>query len=156
MRGVHPRRTAARLVLNFRIGIQVRTAVHDLDMFKACREQTSTVVVDLDGTCDATHVGGHALGHGFGKFMFKGDVADDDSPSRLENAGDLAEDGWLVGRKIENAIRDDAVDRCVRKRNLFDGGLIELDVGVSTCLGVRTSALDHGPSHVDPYGTARW
>ena len=97
---VHCRRTATGLILHFGIGVEVRTAVYDLDVFEAGREQPVLVVIDLDCAGDAADVGSHALRDGFGKFMFEGYVADRDPSSWLEDAGNLTEHGGLVGREV--------------------------------------------------------
>lgn len=37
----------------------------------------------------------------------------------------------VIGCEIQNAVGDDAIDRGVRKRNLVDGGVVKLDIGVA-------------------------
>ena len=83
IRGIHRRRTATGLVLDLRVGCQVRTAVDDLDVLKTCREKTVFIVVNPDCSCDATNIGGHALCDGFRKFMLERNIAYSHSSSRL-------------------------------------------------------------------------
>jgi len=73
-------------------------------VLEPCCEQTGTIVFDPDGTSDATNVSGHAPCYGLGKLVFKGNIADGNSSTGLEDTGNLTEYGWLIGRKIENAI----------------------------------------------------
>ena len=45
-----------------------------------------------------------------------------------------------VGREIDNAVRDETIDRSIREWNLVDGRLEELHVGIGPALS-RASAL---------------
>ena len=75
-------------------------------------------------------------------------------PPGLRIAGDLAEDGRLVGGEIEDAVGDDAIDGSVGEGDAVDGGLEEFDVRVAAGEGVGAGALDHGGGHVDADGAA--
>src|ERR1700678_4120038 len=100
-------------------------------MLEASSEKPSAVVIDPDSASDATHVGRHASGDGFGELSFERDVTHRKATAWLEDADNLTEDSGLVRRKVQNAIRDDAVDRSIRQRDAVDGGLTELHVCVS-------------------------
>ncbi len=54
------------------------------------------------------------------------DVADPDSPARLEHAGDLGQNGGLVDRQVDHAVRDHDVDRVRGERDLLDHALEEV------------------------------
>ena len=152
--GIHRGRAAAGLIFDFRVGVQVGAAVDDLDMLETGGEQAAAVVVDANGSGDAANVGGDAVGDGLGQFVLESDIADGETAAGLEDAGDFAEDGGLVGREIENAVGDDAIDGGIGQRNLVDGGEVELDIGVAAGVGVGAGALDHGGRHIDADGAA--
>ena len=71
------------MVLDLRVGVQVRSAIYDLDMLKSGGKEAIPVVVDLDGSSDAPNIGGHALCDGFRKFMLERNIAYSHSSSRL-------------------------------------------------------------------------
>src|SRR5580658_2914243 len=125
-------------------------------MLEAGSEEPGTVVVDPDSAGDATHVGRHASGDGFGEFSFERNVTHRKATAWLEDADNLTEDSGLVRREVQNAIRDDAIDRSIRQRDAIDGGLVELDVCVSARSRVCSRPFNHGRSHVDADGPALW
>src|SRR5438094_338765 len=45
-------------------------------------------------------------------------VADPDATTRPKHAVHLREDPWLVGRQIDDAVRDDHIDRAARERHV--------------------------------------
>src|SRR5919106_1927997 len=56
------------------------------------------------------------------------DVGDLDAPAGREDAEHLAEDGVLVRHEVDDAVRDDDVERVVREGEAFRLALDELDV----------------------------
>src|ERR1700727_1823675 len=87
-----------------------------------------------DSATNTAHIGSHALGDGFWQFTLERDVTDREASAGLEDAGNLSKDSRLIRGKVENAVGDDAIDRGIRQRDVVDGGLVELDIGVSTSL----------------------
>ena len=94
------------------------------------------------------------LRDGLGQIVLQSDVADGEAAAGLEDARDFAKDSGLVGREIEDAVGDDAIDGGIRQRNFVDGGRVELDIGVAAGLGVGARPLDHGGRHIDADGAA--
>ena len=80
---LHARRAAPYLIFNFGVGVKVGSALHDLDVLKSCLKWPSAVVVDQHGSCNAAHVGGHALGNGFRQIMLQGDITQSDPATWL-------------------------------------------------------------------------
>ena len=56
-------------------------------------------------------------------------VGDGEAAARLQHAERLAQHAVLVGREVDDAVRDDDVDRVVGQRDVLDLALQELDVG---------------------------
>src|ERR1700677_4793967 len=125
-------------------------------MLEASSEKPGTVVIYADRASDATHVCRHASGDGFGELPFERDVAHREATAWLEDAGNLTEDCGLVRREVQNAIRDDAIDRSIRQRDAVDGGLVELHVCVSGGSLVCSRPFNHGRGHVDANSPALW
>ena len=150
--GVHRGRAASGLILDFRVGIQVAAAVDNFNMLETGVEQAAAVVVDANGAGDAANISGDAVGDGLGQIVLESDIADGETAAGLEDARDFAKDGGLVGREIENAVGDDAVDGGIGQRNFVDGGEMEVDIGVAAGGRVGAGAIDHGGRHIDADG----
>ena len=90
--------------------------------------------------------------------LLEGDVAGGEASAGLEDAGDLAEDGGLVGGEVDDAIGDDAIDGGGGEGHVVDGGEVELDVGEGDAVDAVAcgcgGAGDHGGGHVDADGLA--
>ena len=103
---------------------------------------------------DAAGVGA-ALGALLGVEPVLGDdVGDADPAARPEDAGDLGEDGALVGGEVDDAVADDDVDRLGRQRDRLDVALEELDVGGAGLGGVALGEREHLVGHVEAEGAA--
>ena len=77
------------------------------------------------------------------------DVADADPAARPEDAGDLGEDGRLVGGEVDDAVADDDVDRLGGQRDGLDVALQELDVRRAGLGGVVLGEREHLVGHVE-------
>ena len=73
-------------------------------MFESRSTQSRTILFDQDGTGNAADISGQAPCNSLRQFVFEGNIAYCESATRFQDAGDLAEDGWLVGSEIENAV----------------------------------------------------
>ena len=147
-------RTTSRLIFDFGVCVQVGPAVDNLHMLKTCGEKTRAVVVNFDCPGDAADVRGYALRDRLRQFLLERDIADVEPSARFQNACDLAKHSRLVGRKVQNAVGDDAVNGRIGKRNLVNGGKMKLHVGISARLSIGLGALDHRQRHVDADGAA--
>ncbi len=152
MIGVHRGRAASRLIFDFRVGVQVAAAVDNFNMLETGIKQAAEILVNANGAGDAANISGDAVGDGLGEIVLESDIADGETSAGLEDARDFAKDSGLVGREIENAIGDDAVDGGIGQRNFVDGGEMEVDIGIAAggCVGAR--AIDHGGRHIDADG----
>jgi hypothetical protein len=64
-------------------------------------------------------------------------------PARAQDAVDLGEHGLLVGHAVDDAVRDDHVDGCVRERQRLDQRLVQRDCAQAH----RSCALARAPQH---------
>ena len=73
------------------------------------------------GECsrDATRPPLHVAPHGITHLLVGDDVGYREPTPRAEDSGGLAHHPTLVGRKVDDAVRDDDVHALVRKRNLL-------------------------------------
>ena len=62
----------------------------------------------------------------------------------------------FVGGEIDDAVRDDDIDRVVRQRNVLDFALEELDIGDAGLPLVFTRQRQHVVRHVQTVGFAGW
>ena len=65
-----------------------------------------------------------------------------------QHARHLGQDGGLVGREVDHAVRDDDVDRLGRKGDLLDLTLEEVHVRNAGLAGVALRELEHLVRHV--------
>ena len=75
-------------------------------------------------------------------------------PAGAQHAKRLAEDGGLVGRQVDDAVRQDDVDARVAHRQVLDLPEPELDVLGADTRGVRARLADHRRRHVDAQDTS--
>ncbi len=123
---VGSRRAANRLALDFGIDVEVGFGVDNFDRGKAGVNQSLLVFFDGDRAGHAADVGQDLLAD-FGRdWLFERDVADGQSPARLEHSGHFPKDGVFVRGQVDHAIADDAVDRISRERKIIDHGQMEL------------------------------
>ena len=80
------------------------------------------------------------------------DIGDADAAARPKDPRDLAEDGWLVGRQVDDAVADDHVDALGRERDRLDLALEELDVVGAGLGGVAPGQAEHLVGHVQAKG----
>ena len=90
--------------------------------------QLGAVVVLVERAGDAANPEHHALADRVRHFAADDDVGNGEAAAGLEHAERLAQDAVLVGGKIDDAVRDDHVDRIVGQRNVLDFAFEELDI----------------------------
>jgi len=81
-------------------------------------------------------------------------VGDGEAPARLEDAEGLGEHAVLVGGEIDDAVRNDHVDRIVGQRNGLDLALEKLDVGRARLALIVAGQRQHLVGHVEAIGLA--
>ena len=77
------------------------------------------------------------------------DVGDPDAAAGTEHAGDLGEHGRLVGREVDDAVRDHDVDALGGERDVLDEPLQEVDVRRAGLARVALRELEHLVGHVE-------
>src|SRR5919106_4285334 len=86
------------------------------------------VVVALHRTADAGGPQRRVAGHALGELLGRDDVGQRQAPSRPQGPCGCREHGGLVGREVDDAVRDHAVEAGVLDHRLLDVPLAELDV----------------------------
>src|SRR5215831_19533433 len=99
------------------------------DRIEPCFRQALYVIHFFKRTRDAADPQFHALSYFGGNFAAYDDVGDRETAARLQNTRSFAEYLILVAGEIDDAIRDDDIDRIVGQRDVLDLTLEELDVG---------------------------
>ena len=92
---------------------------------------------------------------GRGDLPLRHDVRDGEPAARLQDPERLAEDAVLVGREVDDAVRDDDVDGVVGERDLLHRPLQELDVRRARLRLVLAGEGEHLVGHVEAVGLAR-
>ncbi len=84
-------------------------------------------------------------------------VREEEPPSGREHPEDLSEDLVLVGREVQNAVRDHDVHAAVRNRQRLEERLANLDAPAEPALlGQAASHVAHGGCHLEPQRSAAW
>ena len=78
------------------------------------------------------------------------DVRDREPAAGAQHARSFAEDGRLVGREVDHAVRDHDVDGCILDGESLDVCLAELDLPEPRAAGERGRLLELCVGHVDP------
>ena len=97
-----------------------------------------------------------ALGAISGSEVILGDdVGDPDAAAGAEDAGDLGEHPVLLGREVDDAVRDHDVDARGRERDVLDDALEEVDVRGPGFPRVLLREREHLVGHVEAVDRAR-
>ena len=89
-------------------------------------------------------------------FAAHDDIRNGEAAAGLQHAKCFAKDAILVGGKIDDAIRDDDIDRIVGKRNVLDLAVQKLDVFDAGLALVFVGEREHFVGHVEAVGFAGW
>src|ERR1022692_4662346 len=90
------------------------------------------------------------------EFLSKDDIGDRKKSAVLEDAERFSQDDVLIGREVDDAVRNDDIDRLIRERNIFDSAKEELDVLHTGFHLVLSSKLNHFRCHIKSVDLARW
>src|SRR3954462_14875281 len=121
----------------------------DLDIRKAGATQLGAVLRLPERARDTAHPQLHAAPDVSRYFAPDDDVRDRKSPTRLQHTEGLAQNRILAAGQVDDAVRDDDVDRVIGQGNGFDGPLEELAVGGSWLALVLLREREHLVGHVE-------
>ena len=127
----------------------------DADRLKSGGGELDVVVVFIERARDAARPRAERRGESLRDCSAGDDVGHSEAPARLQDPKRLAQDAILVGREIDDAVRDDHVDRIVGQRDMFDFALEELDVGRAGLALVIARERQHVVGHVEAVRLAR-
>src|ERR1019366_6979790 len=90
------------------------------------------------------------------EFPLKDDVGDRKKSAVLEDAERFSQDDVLIGSEVDDAVRNDDIDRLIRERNIFDSAEEELSVLHAGFQLVLSSKLNHFRCHIKSVDLASW
>ena len=123
-------------------------------VLETLRLETGPELGEGEGAGDAARIGAELRAPLRRERVVGDDVGYADPPARPQDAGDLPEDGRLVGGEIDHAIADDHVDRGRGQWNGLDVTSQPLDVRGAGRGCVALSERQHLVGHVQPKGPA--
>ena len=100
----------------------------DRDLLEPGRGEPGLVLADRERAGDAADVAAALRALGRRDPVLGDDVADAEPPAGAQDARDLGQHRRLVGREVDDAVRDHDVDGVRRQRDLLDHALEEVDV----------------------------
>src|SRR5437763_16720643 len=95
------------------------------------------------GSRHTAYISAHILADVLSQLCPQHDVPDCELAPRLQHAVDLAENCWLVGTQIDNAVADDEIDRVALDWKSLDVAFSELHIARAQSLGIGASACQH-------------
>src|SRR5665647_3770864 len=90
------------------------------------------------------------------QFPLKDDVGDRKKSAVLEDTERFSQHDVLIGSEVDDAVRDDDIDRLIRERNIFDSAKEELSVLHTGFHLVLSSKLNHFWCHIKSVDLASW
>src|SRR5262249_39780719 len=105
----------------------VDTCRLDIDVREPRAGELGDVLIVSERPGDAADPELHAPANRGGHLSANDHVGDREASTRLEHAEGFPQHAVLVARKIDDAVREDDVDRVVRERDVYDFPVAELD-----------------------------
>src|ERR1051326_5320041 len=128
----------------------------NIDRFEPGRSQTLYIVHFFESASDAADPQLHALSH-FGRhFAPHYHIGNRETTARLQHTESFSQHAILVAREVNDAIRDDDIDRAIRQWDVLDLAVEELDVGETALAFVLFCERLHFIRHIEAVGLSGW
>src|ERR1035438_4956806 len=129
---------------------------HNFDVREAGGCELVLVIVNNESSGDAACPQCHEALKVIGDFLLKDDVGDRKKSAVLEDAERFSQDDVLIDSEVDDAVRNDDIDRLIWERNIFDSAQEELSVLHTGFHLVLSSKINHFRCHIKSVHLACW